>query len=122
MSRQFASGSSSVQRLVVITVRDLATVATGSTAAALTGAVVTIIGTSVEAAVSAATQVKATVPVSTVHPLRFCFDYRKSRLLQLLIQRGKIGFEQFAPRLHRRSDFCIEIRDGGVDRSCRCSI
>ena len=93
MSRQFASGSSSVQRLVVITVRDLATVATGSTAAALTGAVVTIIGTSVEAAVSAATQVKAVVAVLPARLLRFCFDFRKSRLLQLLIQRGKIGLQ-----------------------------
>ncbi len=45
MFRQFASASSSVQHLVVITVRDLAsTVATGSTAATLTGAVVTIAG------------------------------------------------------------------------------
>ena len=24
---------------------------------------------------------------------RFCFDFRKSRLLQLLIQRGKIGLD-----------------------------
>ncbi len=63
MFRQFASASSSVQRLVVITVRDLATtVATGSTAATLTGAGIIITGTNqvcVEAAVSAATQVKA---------------------------------------------------------------
>ncbi len=94
MFRQFASASSSVQRLVVITVRDLAsTVATGSTAAAVTGAVITIIGTSVEAAVSASRQVKAMVPVLTVYPLRLRFDFRKSRLLQLLIQRGKIGLQ-----------------------------
>jgi hypothetical protein len=94
MFRLFGSASSSVQRLVVITVRDLATtVATGTTAATLTGAVITIIGTSVAAAVSAARQVKAMVPVLTVHPLRLRFDFRKSRLLQLLIQRGKIGLQ-----------------------------
>ena len=46
MFRQFALASSSVQRLVVITVRDLATtVGTGFTAAMHTGAVVTIAGT-----------------------------------------------------------------------------
>jgi hypothetical protein len=46
MFRQFASASSSVQRLVVITVRDLAsTVATGFTAATLTGAGTIITGT-----------------------------------------------------------------------------
>ena len=51
MFRQFASASSSLQRLVVITVRDLATtVATGSTAAAATGAVITIAGIEVVAA------------------------------------------------------------------------
>ena len=47
----------------------------------------------VEAAVSAATQVKAMVPVLTTRLLRFRFDFRKSRLLQLLIQRGKIGLQ-----------------------------
>ncbi len=47
----------------------------------------------VEAAVSAARQVKAMVPVLTVHPLRLRFDFRKSRLLQLLIQRRKIGLQ-----------------------------
>ena len=47
----------------------------------------------VEAAVSAATQVKAVVAVLTTRLLRFCFDFRKSRLLQLLIQRGKIGLQ-----------------------------
>ena len=46
MFRQFASAASSVQRLVVITVRDLASmVVTGSMAATLIGADVTIIGT-----------------------------------------------------------------------------
>ncbi len=46
MFRQSALASSSVQRLVVITVRDLVTtVATDSTAAALIGVDVTIIGT-----------------------------------------------------------------------------
>ena len=46
MFRQFALASSSVQRLVVITVRDLASmVVTGSMAATLIGANVTIIGT-----------------------------------------------------------------------------
>ena len=46
MFRQFALASSSVQRLVVITVRDLASmVVTGSMAATLIGADVTIIGT-----------------------------------------------------------------------------
>ena len=48
MLRQFASESSSVQRLVVITVRDLATtVAAGSTAVTVTGAVATIAGINV---------------------------------------------------------------------------
>jgi hypothetical protein len=46
MFRQFASASPSVQRLVVTTVRDLAsTVATGSTAATVTGAGTIITGT-----------------------------------------------------------------------------
>ena len=51
---------------------------TGSTAATLTGAgtVITGIKVCVETAVSAA-----------------CFDFLKSRLLQLLIQRGKIGLQ-----------------------------
>jgi hypothetical protein len=30
---------------------------------------------------------------STTQLLNLCFDFRESRLLQLLIQRGKIGFE-----------------------------
>ena len=47
----------------------------------------------VEAAVSAATQVKAMLPVLRTRLLRFHFDFRKSRLLQLLIQRGKIGLQ-----------------------------
>ena len=67
-----------------------------STAAKLTGAGTTITGINkicVEAAVSAGTQVKAIVAASTTRLVRFCFDFRKSRLLQLLIQRGKIGFE-----------------------------
>ena len=55
-------------------------------------------------------------------PFEFCFDFRKSRLLQLLIQRGKIGFEQFVPRVHHRSDLCFEIRDGSLGRGCRRSI
>ena len=63
MFRQFALASSSVQRLVVITVRDLATtVATDFMADAATGAVITIAGTNqvcVEAAGSAAMRVKA---------------------------------------------------------------
>ena len=42
---------------------------------------------------SAATQVKAVLPVLTTRLLRFRFDFRKSRLLQLLIQRGKIGLQ-----------------------------
>ena len=46
MFRQFASASSSVQRLVVITVRDLATtVVAGSTATTVTGADIIITGT-----------------------------------------------------------------------------
>jgi hypothetical protein len=64
-----------------------------STADTPTGAGTIITGTNqvcVEAAVSAATQVKAML-ASTVHLLRFCFDFLKSRLLQLLIQRWKIG-------------------------------
>jgi len=96
MLRQFASESSSVQRLVVITVRDLATtVAAGSTAVTVTGAVATIAGINVcvEAAVSAATQVKALVAVLTTRLVRFRFDFRKSRLLQFLVQRGKIGLQ-----------------------------
>jgi hypothetical protein len=52
----------------------------------------------------------------------FYFDFWKSRLLQLLIQRGKIGLQQFAPRVHRRSDFCLKIRHGRFGRSCRRSI
>ena len=62
----------------------------------VTGAVITIAGINqncVEAAVSAATQVKAVLPVLTTRLLRFHFDFRKSRLLQLLIQRGKIGVQ-----------------------------
>ena len=69
---------------------------TGSTAATLTGAGTIITGTNqvcVEAAVSAATQVKAVLPSSAVRLLSFCFDFGKSRLLQLLIQRGKIGLQ-----------------------------
>jgi hypothetical protein len=45
MFRQFASASSSVQRLVVITVRDMGTtVATVSTADTVIGAIITIAG------------------------------------------------------------------------------
>ena len=47
----------------------------------------------VEAAVSAAAQVKAVMPVLRTRLLRFRFDFRKSRLLQLLIQRGNIGLQ-----------------------------
>ena len=97
MFRQFALASLSVQRLVVITVRDLASmVVTGSMAATLIGADVAITGTNqvcVEAAVSAATHVKAMLPVLRTHVFRFHFDFRKSRLLQLLIQLGKIGLQ-----------------------------
>ena len=55
------------------------TVHAGSTAARLTGAETIVTGTNqvcVEAAVSAA-----------------CLEFLKSRLLQLLIQRGKIGLQ-----------------------------
>ena len=46
MFRQFASAFSSVQRLVVITVRDLASMAaTGTTVATLIGADIIVIGT-----------------------------------------------------------------------------
>ena len=95
--RQFASAWSWVQRLVVIMVRD-STVAAGSTAATLTGADIIVTGTDqrrvcIEAAVSAGTKVNAMVPVLMGRLFRFCFDFRKSRFLQLLIQRGKIGLE-----------------------------
>ena len=96
MFRQFASASSSVQRLVVITVRDLATtVATASTAATVTGADITIAGTNqhlCRGGCVSRTEVKAW-SVLTTRLLRFRFDFRKSRLLQLLIQRGKIGLQ-----------------------------
>jgi hypothetical protein len=68
-------------------------VAAGSMAATLTGADTAVIGTNqdcVEAAVSAA-RVKAVVAVLATRVFRFHFDFRKSRLLQLLVQRGKIG-------------------------------
>ena len=52
-----------------------------------------LINVRVEAAASAATQMKALMPVSTTRVRRFHFDFRKSRLLQLLIQRGKIGLQ-----------------------------
>src|SRR5206468_12357091 len=54
--------------------------------------------------------------------LNLCFDFWESRLLQLLIQRGKIEFEQFVPYVHHRSDFCLQIRDSGLDCGCRRSI
>ena len=91
MFRQFALASSSVQRLVVITARDLATtVATGSTVATVTGAVIIIAGINQDLSRGgcvSATRVKAT------RLFRFSLDFRKSRLLQLLIQRGKIGLQ-----------------------------
>src|SRR5712675_1523419 len=100
MFRQFASASSSVQRLVVTTVRDSASMAvTGSMAATLIGADVTIIGTNQclcrGGCISVATWVKAMLRVLRSRALRFQFDFRKSRLLQLLIQRGKVGLQQF---------------------------
>ena len=97
MFRQFASASSSVQRLVVITVRDLATTAaTGFTVAMHTGAVVTIAGTNQRlrrGGCISRPQMKAILPVLRTRVFRFRFDFRKSRLLQLLIQRRKIGLQ-----------------------------
>jgi hypothetical protein len=72
------------------------TVHAASTAATPTGADTIITGTNqvcVEEAGSAATQVKQMLVYSTVRLLRFCFDFLKSRFLQLLIQRGKIGLQ-----------------------------
>ena len=72
--------------------RDLAitdavtTVATGTTAATVTG-VLGITGTNRNAVAAGA---DCRLNDSTA---RFCFDFRKSRLLQLLIQRGKIGLD-----------------------------
>ena len=66
------------------------TVHAASTVARLIGAGTIITGTNqvcVEEAVSTATQVKANAGVLN------CFDFLKSRLLQLLIQRGKIGLQ-----------------------------
>src|SRR6516165_8134655 len=56
---------------------------------------------------------------STIWLLTFCFDFWESCLLQQLIQRGEIGFEQFAPRIHYRCDLGFEIRGGGFGRGCR---
>ena len=72
------------------------TVHAAFTVTTLTGAGTIITGTNqvcVEAAVSAATRVKQMLASSTVRLLRFRFDFLKSRLLQLLIQRGKIGLQ-----------------------------
>ena len=62
------------------------TVATGTTAATVTG-VLGITGTNRNAVAAGA---DCRLNDSTA---RFCFDFRKSRLLQLLIQRGKIGLD-----------------------------
>jgi hypothetical protein len=77
--RQFASASSSAQAMAIMGRGMDCTGHAASTAARLIGAGTVITGTNqvcVEAAVSAA-----------------CFDFLKSRLLQLLIQRGKIGLQ-----------------------------
>jgi hypothetical protein len=78
--RQFASASSSARAMAIMGHGMDFTVHTGFMAATLTGAGTIITGTDqdlcVEAAVSAA-----------------CFDFLKSRLLQLLIQRRKIGLQ-----------------------------
>ena len=92
--RQFASVSSSARAMAIMGRGMDFTGHIGSTAATLIGAGTIITGTKVcvEAAVSAAAQVKA-ICVLRVRLLRFCFDFGKSRLLQLLIQRGKIGLQ-----------------------------
>ena len=72
------------------------TVHAASTADLLTGAGTTITGTNnicVDAAVSDGTQVKAILAASTTRLVRFCFDFRKSRLLQCLVQPGNIRFQ-----------------------------
>ena len=72
------------------------TVHAASTADLLTGAGTTITGINkicVDAAVSSGTQVKAIVAASTTRLVRFCFDFRKSRLLQLLVEPGNIRFQ-----------------------------
>ena len=77
--RQFASASSSAQAMAIMGRGMDFTGHAASTAARLIGAGTVITGTNqvcVEEAVSAA-----------------CFDFLKSRLLQLLIQRGKIGLQ-----------------------------
>ena len=74
--RRFASASSSARAMAIMGRGMDFTVHAASTAATLTGAGTIIAGTNkicVEAVVSAA-----------------CFDFLKSRLLQFLIQRGKI--------------------------------
>jgi len=90
MFRQFVSGSSSVPRLVVITVRDLVTmVAAGSMAAAVTGADIIITGTNQRlcrhGCVGGLHNVKAMLPVLGIRLICFRLDFEKSRLLQLLI-------------------------------------
>ena len=77
--RRFASASSSVQAMAIMGRGMDFTVHAASTAARLIGAGTIVTGTNqvyVEEAVSAA-----------------CFDFLKSRLLQLLIQRGKIRLQ-----------------------------
>ena len=77
--RQFASASSSARAMAITGRGTDFTVHAGSTAATLTGAETIVTCTNqvfVEAAVSAA-----------------CLEFLKSRLLQLLIQRGKIGLQ-----------------------------
>src|ERR1700747_3078369 len=89
--RQFASASSSA-RATAITGRGMDfMVHAGSTAATLTGAGTVITGINQDLFPWERPQVCSAV--STVRLLRFRFDSRKSRLLQLLIQRGKIGLQ-----------------------------
>ena len=72
------------------------TVHAASTGDLFTGAGITITGANnicVDAAVSEGTHVKAILAASTTRLVRFCFDFRKFRLLQLLVQPGNIRFE-----------------------------
>ena len=61
------------------------TVPTGSTAGILIGVLI-ITGANQNALAAADCRLNDSTA-------RFCFDFRKSRLLQLLIQRGKIGLD-----------------------------
>jgi len=80
MFRQFVSASSSVQRLAVITVRDLATTGTVTTVATLIGADIAVTGINqrMYRRLCQSPHGGKDVVVLTTRPLRFGFDFRKS--------------------------------------------